>query len=268
MTPEYDRDIAVRATRPDAYDAELSDGWRVGGGLNGGYLLAVIGSALRHALPEAPDPLTITAHYLTAAAAGPAEVEVERERTGSSVATARATLRQGDRATVAALATCGRIADLPDDTQTTAVEIELPPREQCLGTDLAPADFRAVAPFLDRFELLLDPACAGWAMGQPSGRGLLQGWFRLADGREPDPLSLLTVIDALPPVSFDLGRPGWAPTLSLTAHLRALPAPGWLKVRHSTRNVAGGMFEEDCEVWDAGGRLVAQARQLARLPRS
>jgi len=50
-------------------------------------------------------------------------------------------------------------------------------------------------------------------------------------------------------------------------HVRARPAPGWLKVRHETRNLAGGMFEEDCEVWDSAGRLVAQSRQLARQPR-
>ena len=74
-------------------------------------------------------------------------------------------------------------------------------------------------------------------------------------------------VDALPPVTFDLGLIGWAPTLELTAHVRAKPAPGWLKVRHATRNMAGGMFEEDCEVWDSAGRLVAQSRQLARQPR-
>ena len=96
---------------------------------------------------------------------------------------------------------------------------------------------------------------------------MLQAWFRLADEREPDPLALLMTVDALPPVTFDLGMPGWAPTLELTAHVRAHPAPGWLKVRHATRNMAGGMFEEDCEVWDSAGRLVAQSRQLARQPR-
>ena len=107
----------------------------------------------------------------------------------------------------------------------------------------------------------------GWAVGEPSGRGLIQGWLRLIDGREPDPLMLLFAVDALPPVTFDLGLPGWAPTLELTAHIRCKPAPGWLRVVHSTRNFAGGFLEEDAEVWDSAGRLVAQSRQLARAPR-
>lgn len=89
----------------------------------------------------------------------------------------------------------------------------------------------------------------------------------MADGREPDPLMLLLAVDTLPPVSFDLGLPGWAPTLELTAHVRARPAPGWLRVRTSTRNLAGGLLEEDAEVWDSRDRLVAQSRQLARAPR-
>ena len=81
-------------------------------------------------------------------------------------------------------------------------------------------------------------------------------------------IALLLVVDALPPVTFDLGMPGWAPTLKLTAHVRARPAPGWARVRHATRTIAGGCFEEDCEVWDAEGHLVAQSRQLALLPRT
>ena len=82
------------------------------------------------------------------------------------------------------------------------------------------------------------------------------------------PENLVAYFDALPPVTFDLGMIGWAPTLELTAHVRAKPAPGWLKVQHRTRNFAGGMFEEDCEVWDSTGRLVAQSRQLALAPRT
>ena len=132
---------------------------------------------------------------------------------------------------------------------------------------MAPPEVRKIAKLMERFDMRFDPDHVGWAVGEPSGRGELQAWFRLIDDREPDPIELLMVVDALPPVTMDLGMLGWAPTLELTAHVRAVPAPGWLKVRHATRNVAGGMFEEDCEVWDSAGRLVAQSRQLARMPR-
>ena len=115
--------------------------------------------------------------------------------------------------------------------------------------------------------MLLDPGCVGWAVGEPSHRAEFRAWFRISEHDDPDPLQLLLAVDALPPVTFDLGMPGWAPTVELTAHLRALPAPGWLRLVQGSRNVGGGMFEEDCEVWDEAGRLVAQGRQLARLPR-
>jgi hypothetical protein len=145
---------------------------------------------------------------------------------------------------------------------------DLPPVEECVEARFAPADVRRAAPLLERFGTRLDPAYVGWATGSPSGTGLIQGWFRLVDDRPLDPIALLLVVDALPPVTFDLGLPGWAPTLELTAHVRARPAPGWARVRHATRTIAGGCFEEDCEVWDAEGHLVAQSRQLALLPRT
>ncbi len=48
--------------------------------------------------------------------------------------------------------------------------------------------------------------------------------------------------------------------------MRARPAPGWLACRSTTRFVAGGFHEEDFEIWDGAGVLVAQSRQLALLP--
>ena len=41
---------------------------------------------------------------------------------------------------------------------------------------------------------------------------------------------------------------------------------GWLACRVATRFVIGGYHEEDFEIWDSTGALVAQSRQLARLP--
>ena len=263
----FDTSTAVTPTRPGRYAADLGAGWVVGGGVNGGYLLATIARAAGRLLPTKPDPLSISAYYLSASVPGPADVDVRVLREGGSVATVAADLSQGGTARIAALATYGDLDRDADHVQTTATDIDLPPREQCVADIHTPPEVLAASPFLTRFEMLFHPDQVGWSVGRPDHSGVMSAWFRLEDGRDPDPLSLLLVLDALPPVMFTYGRMGWAPTLELTAHVRAKPAPGWLKVRHATRNVAGGMFEEDCEVWDSAGRLVAQSRQLARVPR-
>ncbi len=271
---EFDRGIALTAREGGGYDGHLDASWSIGAGINGGMLLAASAHALRQTFASEghPDPLTISAYYLSAARGGSASFRTEVVRKGRSMSTGTVSLLQEDDGRpverVRALATYGDLTALPDEVATTAEEPELPDPERCIGTELAPADFRRTAPLLDRFDLRLDPDTVGWALGKPSGRGVIRGWLRLADGREPDALSLLLALDALPPVTFDLGLPGWTPTLELTAHVRAVPAPGWLKITHSTRNFAGGLLEEDAEVWDSTGRLVAQSRQLARAPRA
>ncbi|MGN6576839.1 MAG: thioesterase family protein [Nocardioides sp.] len=272
---EFDKGVQVKPTPgvPESYDAELGTGWQIGAGVNGGMLLATMGSALRAAFAEDahPDPVAISAYYLSASRPGPATLRTQVLRRGRSMTTGEVSLvQQQDGAEVErvrALATYGDLGDLPDDVRTTATPPDMPPPEQCVSSSMAPPDFMEQASLLERLDLRLDPACVGWAVGEPSGRGVLQGWLRLADGREPDPLMLLLAVDALPPVTFDLGMLGWTPTLELSVHLRARPAPGWLAVTHRTRNYAGGLLEEDAEVWDSAGRLVAQSRQLARAPR-
>jgi hypothetical protein len=165
---------------------------------------------------------------------------------------------------VRVLATYGDLDSVAHEVRTSAVPPDLPPPDRCVRAAEAPPSFLRHAAMLDRLDLRLDPATSGWVAGQPSGLGQIRGWLRLADGREPDPLMLLLACDALPPVAFDLGLSGWTPTLELTVHVRARPAPGWLRIGLTTRNLAGGFLEEDAEVWDSGGRLVAQSRQLAR----
>ena len=272
---EFDEGVAVTARPGDeeTFDARLGEGWQIGAGVNGGLLLAVMGNALRARFADDghADPVAVSAYYLAASRPGPATLRTEVLRRGRSMGTGQVSLVQeqdGRRVErVRALATYGDLAGLPDDVRTTATPPDMPPPEECISKDLAPPDFMEQATFLSRLDLRLDPACVGWAVGDPSGRGLLQGWLRMADGREPDPLLLLLAVDALPPVTFDLGMLGWTPTLELSVHVRANPAPGWLAVTHRTRNYAGGLLEEDAEVWDSTGRLVAQSRQLARAPR-
>ncbi|MEV8537263.1 thioesterase family protein [Streptomyces sp. NPDC051211] len=272
---EFDRDTALtpRTGEPGVYDAELSAGWTIITAVNGGYLLALLGRALSATLPH-PDPFTVSAHYLSASAPGPAVIRTEVVRTGRTLSTGQASLLQYDPATgaeierIRVLASYGDLDSLPDDVRTTAVPPVMPAYEDCLGPEAGPAPIPGSSAIVDRLRLRLDPATAGWAVGAPSGKGEMRAWFELADGRDADPLSLLLAVDALPPTSFDLGLLGWTPTVELTTHVRHRPAPGPLRISITTRNLAGGFLEEDAEVWDSTDRLVAQSRQLARAPRT
>lgn len=269
---EFDRDTVVteRADEPGVYDTHLSAGWTIIQAVNGGYLLAVIGRALQEALPHA-DPLTVTAHYLTPSQPGPAVVRTEVVRSGRTLSTGQASLvqtgadgREVERIRV--IAAYGDLDALPDDIRTSAVVPDMPPYDHCFGADAAPdgGAMSGSTAIVQRLDLRIDPATAGWAVGTPSGKGHMRGWLGLADGRDHDPLSLLLTVDALPPTAFDLGIKGWVPTVELTVHVRCRPAPGPLRVAITTRNLAGGFLEEDAEVWDSADRLVAQSRQLAR----
>ncbi|MDN6135343.1 MAG: thioesterase family protein [Brevibacterium sp.] len=264
---EFASATAVTRQSDTSFTAELDGDWSVAGAVNGGYLLGVIAQALRANSPNAPDPLVFSTYYLGPSQGGRADITTRTIREGRSSATFAVDLAQDGASKITALATMGNLAGLPDDVATTATPPELPEPDQCMSVAEAPGDFVKTAPLLKRYDMRLDPETAGFAVGRPSGRGLLQGWIRLADGTEPEALSLLAFLDAFPPVMFDLGRFNWAPTMELTTHLRAVPAPGWIRVKLYTRNIAGGMFEEDCELWDSAGRLVAQSRQLARQPR-
>lgn len=268
MGYEWAEHTAVEPAGDHLWATRLDGGWSIGGGINGGYQMGVLGTAVRAALPQHPDPYVLSAYFLSAATEGPAQVQVTPLRPGRGSSTVAAQLTQEGQVRLTALATYGDLSTLPtDDVRLTATPPLLAPRDECVPVSMAPEEVRRIAPLMDRFDMLLDPSCVGWAVGEPSGEGRFTAWFRLQDGCPIDALTLLMVVDALPPVTFDLGRPGWAPTVELTAHVRAVPAPGWLRVTQSTRNVGGGMFEEDCEVWDSSDRLVAQARQLAKLPR-
>ncbi|GHH51635.1 hypothetical protein HNQ79_004743 [Streptomyces candidus] len=272
---EFDRDTAVarRADEPGVYDAELSAGWTIINAVNGGYLLALLGRALSDALPH-PDPFTVSAHYFTPSQPGPAVIRTESVRSGRTLSSGQASLFQYDAEgreveRIRVLASYGDLGALTGEVCTTAEPPVMPPLAHCLGASDGPAPkIPGSNAITDRLHLKLDPATVGWALGAPSGKGEMRAWFGLADGRDADPLSLLLVVDALPPTSFELGLKGWTPTVELTVHVRSRPAPGPLRVSIVTRNLAGGFLEEDAEVWDSADRLVAQSRQLARAPRS
>jgi hypothetical protein len=97
-----------------------------------------------------------------------------------------------------------------------------------------------VAGFAAHVTMLLDPATTGWRDGAPSGVPEMRGYVTLPEPRDPDALLLAVAVDALPPAVFGLGVTGWAPTVELTWHMRAVPEPGPLAVATRCRHVSAG----------------------------
>jgi acyl-CoA thioesterase len=91
------------------------------------------------------------------------------------------------------------------------------------------------------------------------------GWLRMVDPEPTDAHVLVQAADAWIPAFFGVAtsHPG-VPTVDLTIHFRQAPVAedGWLLVRFRTRLAAEGFLEEDGEIWDRDGRLLAQSRQL------
>ena len=259
-----DSHTEIHRTAPDRYTTMLDGGWNIGDSLNGGYLqLPVVRAVL--AAEGHPDPVAVTTDFLTAARPGRAEIVVERLRAGKTIGTSRATMLQDDTPVLVSSVVTSTLDSKPADVDMATV-VDLPSPDQC--TKIRQDTLRDThLGLMDHVDIRLAPESATLIRGRPDGSFALRGWARMSDGRDPDPLVCLLVVDAFPPVTFTLGRYGWAPTVQLTTYLRTLPAPGWLKAELRGRVLAGGWFDEDCTLRDAKGRLVAQARQLTRVPR-
>lgn len=245
---------------PGQFEAVADENWTIAGKPNGGYLFAMTARAAAEVAPH-KDVLAASAHYLRPPSPGRVEVAAQVLRSGRSAAQVRATLSQDGKTCVEALITLG-----------TAAQEDKP-----LWTEGAPpaagasyensVHFHPLPPFrppiFDQIEIRLDPATAGFVDGNPAGRGELRGWLALPDGEDFDSVSLLYALDAFPPATLDIERSGWVPTLELTAYIRAVPAPGPVRVLQKAQLIAGGYVDEVCLVWDSEDHLVAQGTQFA-----
>lgn len=263
----FDVDTAVEAIGESRYTASVSDRWSlVGGHANGGYALAICLQALR-AESAYPDPVAVSANYLRRVEPGPAELTVEPIRQGRRLWVGQTSLIQDGREKVRVVANFADLAAASGRTEVRNAPPVLPPPEECVEV----YDGRRPTPLTlaDRLEFRI-PERPGWTRGEPGGRLEEAFWMRFAPDdhgriREPDTLALAVLVDMSAPPVLDLGEFG-STTIELTSHVRGVPAPGWMSCRASTRHVIDGYHDEDFEIWDASGRLVAQSRQLALLP--
>lgn len=254
---------SVRSLGDGSFAGDLPPDWTVGGKPHGGYLLALLTRAAQQAVAgeatTATDPVAVSAQFLNAPAVGPVLVHTEIRKAGRTTTVVFAQLEQRGQSCVEAMVTVSRLpseqaawVDLPD----------LPAEPPLHAVDLASLPSADVFRLSGPCEVRLDPAGAGFLEGRVGDPLRLRLWVRPRND-QPDPLFALVAGDVSMPVTFNLGRFGWSPTVQLTALLRARPAPGWLRVYVDCRAVHGQWFDEDATVIDSAGRLVCQSRQLA-----
>ena len=246
------------------FQGEVNPEWTIVGKPNGGYLLAMMGRAAA-AVSRHPHVITASACYLSPPDPGPVSVEAHVLRAGRSASQVRAQMWQGDRARVEALLTTSELAaDSKPYWTAGAPPVSDVAYQNCFRLPPRLPNGGRVA-IMDQVEVRLEPESAGFANGRPSGRGELRGWLSLPGGEAFTPESLLYAVDSYPPATLDIESTSWVPTLELTVYVRALPAPGPVRVLQRAQLIDAQRVDEACFIWDHTGRLVAHGTQLAAI---
>jgi Thioesterase-like superfamily len=256
---------AIRSRGPRTFVAEISGEWTIAGKPNGGYLLALLGRAAS-ALTDSSDVVAASAHYLRSPVPGPVEIEGELLRRGRSLSQVRARISQGGRLCVEALMSTSELGPSAAPCWDAGIpDVRVVPFDDGIRLKPVTPNGSPVAMF-DQVEVRLDPGWSGVMTGRPSGRGELRGWLKLPAQESFDPISLLYAVDALPPPTFDTNFIDMVSTAELTVYVRAIPAPGPVRIVTRARLIDPQWVDHACTVWDGTGRLVAQATQLAKRP--
>ena len=263
MSRSFAADTALEPLAEGLWRAVVPAHWFIVTGPNGGWVAAVLARAMKEAAGRPPRSLTV--HFLRAPALGEMEVAATIERTGGTTTYLSLRITQEGRPVARALGICSRWRDGQPEWRD-ARPPELPRPEECTWID---PDRTPVGDFWRNYE-------GRAARGRP-GQGEpveVSGWIRSAEPHPLDEPLIAALTDAWLPAAFArVAEPVLAPTLDLTIHWRApLPAEDphpWTKIVMRTGTGAGGVWEEDGELWSADDVLLAQSRQLAvvRRPR-
>ncbi|MEO7398539.1 MAG: thioesterase family protein, partial [Ilumatobacteraceae bacterium] len=203
----YEFDLATTLTTQDGalFSGAIEDGWDINGNANGGYLLAVVGAAMRAASGR-PDPITITAHYLAPAPPAPITVATAVVKSGRQLVTMTGSLRSADRELLRAIGSFGDLGAFEGGfSYRVGAPPSLPPPDECVLRDKHSG--AVTIALADRLRVWLRPEDAAFQADSKSGRAVIEGWLEFSDGRPIDTLALLLVVDAFPPPVFNIDIP-------------------------------------------------------------
>jgi len=244
----------------------------VGNTPHGGYLMAVMHKALTSILPHST-AISSSVQYLDRIDAKTFELEVETFRTSRGTSSGIVKLKQDDKICTTFTGTCSDFEFMKgyDDLQKPLPNIfnESDKKDYIkMNYDKISKGFTPA--FIQQLECLIHPDHAWWNRdSNDKNNDARCSAFLEMQGGIPDQFCLSFYSDILPPVvSNKYGPLGWIPTITLTTHIRQLPSTSELYADFKATDINKGYFEQDCNIWDLNGNLVASSRQLTRILKS
>lgn len=263
-------DIAV-ASPGAILAAPVGDRLRLGndlwgfGGVHGGLALALLTSAMRDLVPGAA-LRSVTGQFVKPIRDG-AEVEARLIRRGRLVAVTAATAASVGSVNLTASGVFGSAGCVAWASFAPPPVPAAPTPEEC-DVFVIPVEF---VPFARHTEVRPVGTARPFAGGSIPE---LTAWIRfVADDYPPDPLRLITLLDALPPsYAAVMSAPAFVPTVELTvrpsAGLERASAP-WVLVRTRTRSAGpDGWIDETIDAWGLDGVHLGSAQQLRVVSRA
>ena len=274
MTALFSAAMALREAEPGVFEGELNRHWTIGPKVHGGAMLALCANAARTACDgesaSVLEPVTVSASFLSAPDPGPMRLVTSVRKRGRRISVVDVELTQGERTAVHAVVNLGEPEHFPPGGKSVPLLSANPVLD--LMAPEPPDDIPPIGPGHPLAGLVhlgegcdVRPLLSTMELRDDGRPPMIQMWAR-PRGVAPDSLFALMCGDLSAPVTFTVGRTGWAPTVQLTAFLRAVPADGWLRIIATCMEIGHDWFDEDHIVVDSLGRLVVQARQLALVP--
>ncbi len=244
----------------------------VGNTPHGGYLLALMNKALSSVLNH-PSSINSNVYYLDRTDPKPAELHVEVIRTSRGTSMGQVRLMQDGRLTCLFSALC---SDFQYMKGYSGLKTPLPeimnsvPEDQFKVMNYENLKAGSTPSFIQQLEMSVHPDHAWWDrdISMDVAEARCSAFLELKGGAA-DTFVLSYLADILPPVVQNkYGSLGWVPTLTLTCNIRQLPKTNRLFIDGLAKDISNGYFEQDCNIWDMDGNLVATSRQLAKILKS
>ena len=246
----------------------------VGNTPHGGYLMALMHKALTNILPHST-AISSSVQYLDRIDAKPFELEVNVFKTSRGSSSGIVKLKQDNKICTTFTGTCSDFEFMKgyDDLQKPLPKIfNDSDKKDYVKMNYDKISKGFTPAFIQQLECLIHPDHAWWnreAKQNNQDNEARCSAFLEMEGGKPDQFCLSFYSDILPPVvSNKYGPLGWIPTITLTTHIRQLPTTSEVYADFKASDINKGYFEQDCNIWDLDGNLVASSRQLTRILKS